>query len=79
MEDKAMRETVIPYWETDKDGKLTHLELLPVTLMKEGANKSQMGLPALSEDVSFIDHLAKISAPYGTKITMKDGVAVCEW
>ena len=79
MEDKAMRETVIPYWETDKNGKLTHLELLPVTLMKEGVNKAQQGLPALSEDVSFIDHLAEISKPYGTKITMKDGVAVCEW
>lgn len=78
MEDKKMFETVIPYWETDECGKLTHLELLPVTIMKD-ENKAQRGLPALSTDLSFIDRLAAISEPYGTKIYMKDGVAVCEW
>jgi poly-gamma-glutamate synthesis protein (capsule biosynthesis protein) len=78
MESPKMFETVIPYWETDEDGKLTKLELLPVTIMKD-TNKAQRGLPALSTDLSFIDRLAKMSAPYGTKIYMKDGVAVCEW
>ena len=78
MEDVKMMETVIPYWETDENGKLTKLELLPVTIMKD-TNKAQRGLPALSEDTSFIERLAKISEPYGTKITMKNGVAVCSW
>ena len=79
MEDRAMRETVIPYWETDENGRLTHLELLPITLMKEGANKSEWGLPALSEDTAFIEHLDKISRPYGTTVTMENGIAVCRW
>lgn len=78
MESPKMFETVIPYWETDENNKLTKLELLPVTIMKDG-NKAQRGLPALSTDLSFIDGLAEMSAPYGTKIYMKDGVAVCEW
>ena len=78
MEDQKMLETVIPYWETDENNKLTKLELLPVTIMK-GGNKAERGLPALSTDLSFIDRLAEMSAPYGTKIYMKDGVAVCEW
>ena len=78
MEDQKMLETVIPYWETDENNKLTKLELLPVTIMKDG-NKAERGLPALSTDLSFIDRLAEMSAPYGTKIYMKDGVAVCEW
>ena len=78
MEDVKMLETVIPYWETDENNKLVKLELLPITIMKDG-NKAQRGLPALSTDLSFIDRLAEMSAPYGTKIYMKDGVAVCEW
>ncbi len=77
MTDKRMLEAVIPYWET-KDGKLTHLELLPITLSM-GDNRALQGLPQISEDISFIDRLAKISLPYGTKITMQNGVAVCEW
>ena len=78
MVSQKMFETVIPYWETDNNGKMTKLELLPITIMKD-TNKAQRGLPALSTDLAFIDRLAKISEPYGTKITLKDGIAVCEW
>ena len=79
MEDKKMFETVVPYWEADKEGRITRLELLPLTLSMGEDNLSMRGLPKLSDDLSFIDRLAKMSAPYGTKIYMKDGIAVCEW
>ncbi len=77
MEDMRMMETVIPYWET-KNGDLTHLELLPVTLSK-GGTCALRGLPQVSKDTSFIQRLADISRPYGTEITMENGVAVCKW
>ena len=78
MAEKRMNETVIPYWETDENGDLTYLELLPLTLSM-GGKKSDEGLPFITEDNSFIDRLAKMSAPYGTKIEMKGKVAVCKW
>ena len=78
MEDKKMNETVIPYWETDENGDLTHLELLPISLSM-GGKKSEEGLPSIAEDTHFIDRLAEMSKPYGTEIKMKGKVAVCKW
>ena len=78
MAQKVMNETVIPYWETDENGDLTYLELLPVELSM-GGKKSDEGLPFVAKDTSFIERLAKISEPYGTKIKMEGNVAVCKW
>ena len=78
MEDIRMNETVIPYWETDDNGDLTHLELLPLSLSMHG-KKSDEGLPFISKDTGFIEKLAKISEAYGTKIEMQGEVAVCKW
>lgn len=78
MADKKMNETVIPYWETDEKGDLTHLELLPLTLSM-GGKKSDEGLPFIADDTSFIERLAEMSAPYGTEIKMKGKVAACKW
>ncbi|MBP3337690.1 MAG: CapA family protein [Clostridia bacterium] len=78
MADKKMNETVVPYWETDENGDLTYLELLPLTLSM-GGKKSDEGLPFITDDNSFIKRLAEMSAPYGTKIEMKGKVAVCKW
>lgn len=78
MEDIRMNETVIPYWETDDNGDLTHLELLPLSLSMHG-KKSDEGLPFISEDTGFIEKLSKISETYGTKIEMQGEVAVCKW
>jgi len=78
MEDERMLRTVIPLWETDKDGNLTSLVLKPVVASK-GEGKHLEGLPQLAKDVGFIDELAKMSAPYGVKIEMKDGLAYCKW
>ena len=78
MEDLKMRESVIPYWETDENKNLTKLVLMPVTAsLREG--KHLEGLPQPSKDVAFIEKLAGLSKPYGVNIEMKDGLAVCTW
>ena len=77
MEDDKMLETVIPYWETD--GKsLIKLVLKPVKASK-GDGKHLEGLPMPVEGKEIIERLAKLSKPYGVKITYKDGLGVCEW
>ncbi len=77
MEDKKMFETVIPYWETE-NGKLTKIELLPIMSKMDG-NKSEIGLPRIAEDTSFMKRLNDISEPFGVRVVEKDGKFVCEW
>lgn len=77
MEDKKMFETVIPYWETE-NGKLTKIELLPIMSKMKG-NKSEIGLPRIAEDTSFMKRLSDISEPFGVRVVEKDGKFVCEW
>jgi poly-gamma-glutamate synthesis protein (capsule biosynthesis protein) len=77
MEDRKMLQSVIPYWEMDGD-RLRSLSLLPVEMMK-GEGKHLEGLPRIAKDISFIEHLAEISKPYGVNIEWKDGIAVCTW
>jgi poly-gamma-glutamate synthesis protein (capsule biosynthesis protein) len=77
MEQDVMLETVIPLWETEGK-KLRSLKLLPVKVSKN-EGKHLEGLPKVAENTEFIDRLAKLSAPYGVKIEMKDGIAVCTW
>lgn len=78
MEQKVMLETVIPYWETE-NGKITKLELLPVDIQTDGI-QGLRGLPRVAKDTSFIDRLAKLSAPYGLKMKLdKDGIVKCSW
>ncbi len=78
MEDLKMRESVIPYWETDENKNLTKLVLMPVTASLRGG-KHLEGLPQPSRDVAFIEKLAGLSAPFGVKIKMENGLAVCTW
>ena len=77
MEDRKMFETVIPYWETE-NGKLKRLELLPVMGVMKG-NQSEIGLPRIAQDDSFMNRLAVLSAPYGVTMKKENGVYVCEW
>lgn len=77
MEDPVMSETVIPYWEME-NGKLTKLELLPVTCHKNN-NHSLSGLPVPAESTEFVSRLANLSAPYGVKMELTDGVVRCTW
>ena len=78
MEDKRMMEAVIPYWETDENKNITKLELFPVKANK-GDGKHLEGLPQPAADTSFMEDLARMSEPFGLKITMENGLGVCRW
>lgn len=77
MEDPVMSEAVIPYWEME-NGELTKLELLPVTC-HQNENKSLSGLPVVAETAEFAERLAKLSAPYGVKMKLENGIIQCSW
>jgi poly-gamma-glutamate synthesis protein (capsule biosynthesis protein) len=78
MEDDKMLETVIPYWETDKDKKITKMTLMPVKASK-GEGKMLEGLPRPAKDTSFMNDLAKMSLPYGVTISCENGEWICKW
>jgi poly-gamma-glutamate synthesis protein (capsule biosynthesis protein) len=77
MADKKMNESVIPYWEME-NGKLTKLELMPIKIAMEG-HKSDIGLPRADENPEFFDRFAKMSEPYGVKMSLENGIIKCEW
>ena len=68
--DHRMMEAVIPYFEME-DGKLTHLELLPIEL-GYGEPRYRLGNPRVCADRGILERLAEISAPYGTKISIDE-------
>ena len=75
--DPRMMEAVIPYFEME-DGELTHLELLPIEL-GYGEPRYRLGNPRRCTDRNIIERLAKMSEPYGTKISVgEDGTGVVE-
>ncbi|MGI6538155.1 MAG: CapA family protein [Caldicoprobacterales bacterium] len=69
---KEMFETVIPYWEME-NGELKILELMPVEL-GFGLPRSRNGWPAPARDLSFMERLKEMSAPYGTEIKIENGI-----
>ena len=75
--DKRMLEAVIPYFEIE-DGKLVHLELLPIELGFEEP-RYRIGDPSVCTDRGILERLAQMSEPYGTKITIDDrGIGIVE-
>ena len=70
MRDHRMLKAVIPTF-TMEDGKLTHLELMPIELQFDQPIWRN-GNPRFSDRHGIIEHLAEISAPYGTEITVDD-------
>lgn len=75
--DKRMMEAVIPYFEME-DGKLTHLELLPIEL-GYGEPRYRLGNPRICKDRGIIERYAEMSLSYGTKITVnEDGIGIVE-
>lgn len=70
MRDHRMLESVIPYFEME-DGKLTHLELMPLELQFEKP-VWQSGNPRFSRSHGIIERLAEISKPFGTEITVDE-------
>ena len=77
MERSIMQESIIPYWEM-QDGKLTKLELLPITCYKN-KNKSVSGLPIPTEETVIFERLSALSRPFGVKMEMTDGIIRCSW
>ena len=65
-----MFEAVIPYFEIE-DGKMTHLELLPIEL-GFGEPRYRLGNPRVCTDKGIIERLAEMSESYGTKIEIND-------
>ena len=74
---REMFETFIPYFEI-KDGKLTHLELMPVELQFDETDIKVRGIPKPAKDFSFIERLQRLSNRYGTKMKIKDGKVIVE-
>ena len=79
MEDRRMMESVIALWESDDDGSLRSLSLMPIELCMRG-RKSEVGLPRRAERLDFIERLAAISSPYGVEMAIdNDGIVRCKW
>lgn len=68
--DSDIWESVLPIWKM-KHGKLTHLELHPVTL-GQSLPRYRRGSPKLSKDISIIENMRKLSEEFGTEIEIKD-------
>ncbi len=78
MEDPRMSLTVVPLWETE-DGKLKSMRLIPVRMPMK-ANKSENGLPRITDAESIVSYLGKMSEPYGIKLTAADdGLVDVKW
>ena len=71
-----MFESVVPYWEA-VDGKLTKLKLLPIEL-NFSKPRSQGGLPHPEKNGGILERLAEMSKPYGTNISIQDGIGTVE-
>ena len=70
MRDHRMLESVIPYFEME-DGKLTHLELMPIEL-NFGKKVWQSGNPRFSKEHGIIERLADMSRVYGCEIAVDE-------
>lgn len=65
-------QSVLPLWSM-KQGELQQLHLYPVEL-GFGKPRSQAGTPVLSTNEAILRNLQRLSAPYGTEITIEDGI-----
>ena len=60
---------------TAEDGVITQIQLYPITLCM-GAPRSKMGVPHLAQDNAVLHYLAELSKPFGTKLEIRDNMAV---
>ena len=74
MSNPVMMESVIPYWETDAQGRVTKLELLAIDL----GRGSRAGNPRPAEGSAILERLARMSAPYGTVMHINGNIATVE-
>lgn len=79
MTDPKMFRSVIPYWETDENNKLTKLTLMPVEMKMDG-HKSENGLPRRSYNPEIFEYIKNMSEAFGTKMELDaDGLINCTW
>ena len=64
--------SVMAAW-TMEDGKITEVQLYPVTLNMERP-RAQKGKPVMNKSEKTLKYLAELSKPYGTEIEIVDGV-----
>lgn len=70
---QVMMESVLTFFEME-EGRLVSLEFMPLELGL-GMSHSKIGLPRKAKDDSILERFAAMSAPYGTKLTIKNGRA----
>ena len=68
---RVMMEAVIPCFEI-KDGKLTHLEMIPIEL-GYGMKHSQIGWPRVANGSEILQRLMDLSEPFGTQMYIREG------
>jgi len=61
-----------------ENGKLTKLELLPITCYKQN-NKSVSGLPVVNFDTNIAERLIELSKLYGVDMEVENGIIHCKW
>lgn len=67
-------ESIIPYWEM-KDGQLEKIILYPIEL-GYGLPRYKRGWPTLSNNISVLKNLQRLSKPYGTEIEIKQNIGL---
>ena len=70
MRDRRMLEAVVPYFEME-DGKLTHLEIMPVELNFDKP-VWQSGNPRFSCEHGIVERYAAMSREFGTEIELDE-------
>ena len=70
-----MMESVIPFWETDENGRLVRLELLAIELGL-GTGKGRAGVPRPAADDAILRRFAAMSAPYGVEMEISGNRAI---
>ena len=75
MSTPKMMESVIPFWETDENGRLVRLELLAIELGL-GTGKGRAGVPRPAADDAILRRFAAMSAPYGVEMEISGNRAI---
>lgn len=65
-------ESVLPFW-TMKNGEIQEIVLYPLELGCE-KKRHQQGFPAITTNEEILQRIANLSKPFGTKISINDGI-----
>ena len=68
---------IVPRWEME-DGQVTKIELLPID-MNRTAPLGWRGFPSPAAPETMLAHMELVSAGYGTKYEIRDGLIEVNW